>query len=203
MDRVMVRVSSGKNSFSSRIPQARSYAVSTAQPSSHFSFQTFIYILLALCGVFLVAHFIFTSSESSRLMEKEKEIEKLKWQIEKIRTGVNIKDSSINEQEDAIQRLKTKAQLEHEAKMKAELALSDRAGALQECQEQKTALAGEVAQCHFDLKALLSGETHRVSQQSSAALNSMHRLQQTQQQQQEQDRIQLGQGGGMMARRRL
>ncbi|KAG2426664.1 hypothetical protein HXX76_012975 [Chlamydomonas incerta] len=196
MDRVMVRVSSGKGSVSSRFSPARSYSVSAApQQSSPFSFQGFMYLLLALCGVFLVAHFVFTASESSRalrstlrsvpaeailhaqLVDKEKEIEKLRWEIEQIRKGVTMKDTSINKQEDVIMELKSKAQVEHEAKTKAELALTERAGALSECMAQKMALAGEVAQCHFDLKSFLSGENHgAMSRSSAAALGQMNKL---------------------------
>ncbi|KAG2500419.1 hypothetical protein HYH03_001988 [Edaphochlamys debaryana] len=201
MDRVMVRVSSGKGALSSRFSGGRVAAVASAQASnapSAFSFQSFLYLLMALCGVFLVAHFIFTASESSRalrstlrsvpneailqaqLLDKEREIEKLKWEIDQIRNGVNLKTQDISKREDVISQLQAKAALEHDAKTKAELALTERAGALHECQEQKTALAGEVAQCHFDLKALLSGESHRVSQRSAAALNSMNNIAQNQ-----------------------
>ncbi|PNW83993.1 hypothetical protein CHLRE_04g212600v5 [Chlamydomonas reinhardtii] len=196
MDRVMVRVSSGKGTVGSRFSPARSYSVSAApQPTSPFSFQGFMYLLLALCGVFLVAHFVFTASESSRalrsslrsvpaeailhaqLVDKEKEIEKLRWEIDQIRKGVTMKDSSINKQEDVIQELKSKAQSEHQAKTKAELALTERAGALSECIEQKMALAGEVAQCHFDLKSLLSGENHGAMSRASAdALGKMSKM---------------------------
>ncbi|GLC42340.1 hypothetical protein PLESTB_000657700 [Pleodorina starrii] len=216
MDRVMVRVSSAKNSFTNRFSPARSYSVSAVPqtPQNTFSFQTFVYLLFALCGIFLVAHFIFTASESSRalrsslrslpaeailqaqLIEKAREIEKLKWEIDQIRKGVDLKESNMNEHEGVIQQLKTKARIEHEAKTKAELALSDRAGALHECQQQKTALAGEVAQCHFDLQALLGagGTTSRaVSQQSSAALGDMARRKQ------EMRSASSGGGGGLGA----
>ncbi|GIL85990.1 hypothetical protein Vretimale_9033 [Volvox reticuliferus] len=197
MDRVLVRVSSAKASLSGRFSPSR-LSVSTAPPTHQttFTFQTYVYLLFVICGLFLVAHFIFTASESSRalrsslrsipaeailqaqLIEKDREIEKLKWEIDKIRQGVDVKESSINDQDGVIQELKTKARQEHDAKTKAELALSDRAGALHECQQQKTALAGEVAQCHFDLQALLGAGIRKISQQSSAALGSMARKQQ-------------------------
>lgn len=71
----------------------------------------------------------------------------------------------------------TQAQSEHQAKTKAELALTERAGALSECIEQKMALAGEVAQCHFDLKSLLSGENHGAMSRASAdALGKMSKM---------------------------
>ncbi|KAG2444047.1 hypothetical protein HYH02_009245 [Chlamydomonas schloesseri] len=211
----MVRVSSGKGAVGSRFSPARSYSVSAApQPSSPFTFNAFMYLLLALCGAFLVAHFIFTASESSRalrsslrsvpaeailhaqLQDKEKEIEKLRWEIEQIRKGVTMKDTSINKQEDVIQELKSKAEMEHAAKTKAELALTERAGALNECMAQKTALAGEVAQCHFDLKSLLSGENHgAISKSSAAALGQMSKLSQQQEMRSREEEGQAAAGG--------
>ncbi|GFR41655.1 hypothetical protein Agub_g2397 [Astrephomene gubernaculifera] len=213
MDRVMVRISSGKTLLSSRFASPRGHPTPPAQqPQPPLSFQSVIYLVLALCGLFLVGHFVFMASESStalrsslrsvppeailqaQLLDKEKEIEKLRWEIDQIRKGVNVKESSISEQEGLIQQLKRKALQEHDAKTKAELALSDRAGALHECQQQKTALAGEVAQCHFDLRAVLGGESHTMSLQSSTVLRTMQQRQQEQQQRQreEQGNMQIG-----------
>ncbi|GIM04461.1 hypothetical protein Vretimale_9033 [Volvox reticuliferus] len=100
MDRVLVRVSSAKASLSGRFSPSR-LSVSTAPPTHQttFTFQTYVYLLFVICGLFLVAHFIFTASESSRalrsslrsipaeailqaqLIEKDREIEKLKWEV--------------------------------------------------------------------------------------------------------------------------
>lgn len=101
---------------------------------------------------------------------------------------------SITEAELLIQQLRSKAALEHDAKMRAELALTDRAVALRECQTARTALAGEVAQCHFDLRALLGGQSNqRLSRGSEEFLRRAGEAERQERQRAEDE----AQGGGI------
>lgn len=96
-----------------------------------------------------------------QLTEVNKELQDLRAELESVRTGVRDREASLLHKEELIRELQSKAAAEHEAKTKAQLALLDRAEALQDCKAKHTALAGEVAQCHSDLSAVLAGEVHK------------------------------------------
>lgn len=85
----------------------------------------------------------------------------MRVELESVRAGIRNKEESLLAKEELIRQLQSKAAAEHDAKTKAQLALLDRAEALQDCKAKQTALAGEVAQCHSDLSAVLSGEMHK------------------------------------------
>ncbi|KXZ53654.1 hypothetical protein GPECTOR_6g571 [Gonium pectorale] len=90
----------------------------------------------------------------AQLRDKDLEVKYLRSQLASVIEAANIKEESIKAADDVIRTLREREEAAKVGRSKAQLALAEKASALQTCQFQTETLLAEVTQCGKALRRL-------------------------------------------------